>query len=140
MTNPERVYEHRPTDSHGDPHSTAEMLRQSNGKTPMGDGSSSPWHQPQKGETIESNREYVPGQLLAKFKDGMTEEEIRKMLEPYGLKDLQKRGDSYLLKFDSEKDMKELGDKLRQDSNVKYAHPNWIVQMAPYEPYSKEKK
>lgn len=72
---------------------------------------------------------FAPGEILVKFKVGVTTEKIEGIREAYGLS-LIKRLESigvYRFKIPSGSTVEDMVDALNEDPHVEYAEPNYTV-------------
>jgi len=79
----------------------------------------------------ESQPEYVEGEILVKFKDGVSQEEIQKFLSEYNLKVMEviKSIEVYKLSLPEGKGVKEVLKEIEGDPRIKYAEPNYLFKL-----------
>jgi hypothetical protein len=79
----------------------------------------------------ESQPEYVEGEILVKFKDGVSQEEIQKFLSEYNLKVMEviKSIGVYKLSLPEGKGVKEVLKEIEGDPRIKYAEPNYLFRL-----------
>ncbi|MCK4996233.1 MAG: S8 family serine peptidase, partial [Thermoplasmatales archaeon] len=81
----------------------------------------------------------IPGEILVKFKDGITENNIKSMNSVHGLSPIYKSlySDFHRLKIPSEKSVAQMVEIYSKSPFVEYAEPNYIARicMTPNDPY-----
>jgi hypothetical protein len=87
-----------------------------------------------KGATMpasqDSSENTVPGQLLIRFKDGVTEDSAKAILAKHSLKFLQKLGSMnlYLAETPAGKDLSSVQAELKAEESIKYSEPNSVMR------------
>ena len=79
----------------------------------------------------QKRQQFVPGEVLVKFKAGLTREEIDGIRKAYGLS-LMKRIESigvYRFKIPPGSTVEDMVDALKKDPHVEYAEPNYTVSI-----------
>lgn len=76
-------------------------------------------------------RKYVEGELLVKFKEGTSQDEIEQFVSDYNLQmlDIIKGINVYRFKIPADTTVEEMLEKLNQHPYVKYAEPNYIYKL-----------
>ena len=86
-----------------------------------------------------NDSEFVSGEIIVKFKNGVGNNEISKVNSKYGLSVISssKSAGFQRLKIPKGKTVLEIVDILNKNPNVEYAEPNFIVhaEMTPTDPY-----
>ena len=87
----------------------------------------------------EISPDYVPDELLVKFKEHVKDEDIEKLNQIFGAYTLHKSKFAKLhrVKLSSQKTVSEMADSYRKNPNVEYAEPNYVAHflMVPNDPY-----
>lgn len=80
--------------------------------------------------TQPNNLDYVPEEVIVKFKPKLTDQYIQSILKNYKLKLLDKieRFSLYHLRIPDDKTVLQTVDLLTKDERIKYAQPNWIYR------------
>ncbi len=83
----------------------------------------------QRGESTKPP--FVPGEVLVKFKVGVTGEVIERIREAYGLSLIKRLGSIgvYRFKIPSGSTVEDTVDALNEDPQVEYAEPNYTVSI-----------
>ncbi len=86
--------------------------------------------------TVQSTQDYVEGQILVKFKDGVDDSKIINSFSSAVIGENTKGGFKYLT-VPSDKTVEEMVAKYSSDPNVEYAEPNYILRsyFVPNDPY-----
>jgi len=76
---------------------------------------------------------FVPGEVLVKFKDGVTQEGIEDIQEKYGLSLIKRLGGTgvYRFKIPPDSTVQGVVQALHSDPRVEYAEPNYIMSINP---------
>ena len=95
-------------------------------------------NEPQSGEIViredaqikaspRQKQNYVPGQVLVKFKDGVDEQAIQTIKEAVSLETIRvvRRPNLYLMRIVSESSVEAVIERLRDFPEVSYAEPNY---------------
>jgi len=84
-----------------------------------------------KGKQSAADKKYVEGEVLVKFKQGTTNEEIKAFLSEYKLHVLDVIKGINVFRFRTPKSMslEEILGKLNKDSRTEYAEPNYIFKI-----------
>lgn len=79
--------------------------------------------------------EYVPGQMLVKFKVGVSSTQIDSLNELHGVTIIRKleRLDVLLLKIPEDRTVPQMVEVYQKNPNVEYAEPNAVVRIPPIE-------
>lgn len=74
---------------------------------------------------------FIEGEVLVKFKAGVTREEIEGICKAYGLSLMKRIGSTgvYRFKIPPTRRVKDIADALNEDPHVEYAEPNYIVRI-----------
>lgn len=74
-------------------------------------------------------RDYVPGQVLVKFKDGVDEQAIQTIQEAMSLKTIRviRRPNLYLMRISDGTSVESIIERLMAFPEVSYAEPNYRV-------------
>ncbi len=70
---------------------------------------------------------YIKGELFVKFRDGVSDEEARRILGREGIEVVVTSGKLYLVKFSPDRDVMDVARKLRKMPQVLSANPNYNV-------------
>ncbi len=84
-----------------------------------------------KENEMDRPQKYVEGEVLVKFKQNLTSEEIDNFLSQYGLKvkKIISGIGVYNLELPQGVKVEEIIDKLKQDQRVEYAEPNYLFKL-----------
>ncbi len=79
----------------------------------------------------EKQPQFIEGEVLVKFKAGVTREEIDGICKTYGLSLMKRIGSTgvYRFKISPTWRVKDMVDALNEDPRVEYAEPNYIVRI-----------
>lgn len=84
-------------------------------------------------------QEYMPGELIIKFKEGLKDRDQDQIFSRMGVDKISKnaRTASHRVKIRGRKKIKDAIDQCRQDPNIEYAEPNYIVyaHAVPNDPF-----
>ena len=74
-------------------------------------------------------RDYVPGQVLVKFKDGVDEQAVETIQKALSLKTIRvvRRPSLFLMRIMDESSVEAVIERLRDFPEVAYAEPNFLV-------------
>jgi hypothetical protein len=75
--------------------------------------------------------QFIEGEVLVKFKAGVTREEIDGICKAYGLSPMERIGSTgvYRFKIPSTRRVKDMADALNENPQIEYAEPNYIVRI-----------
>ena len=84
-----------------------------------------------KKDAESGKKKYIEGEVLVKFKEGVTSEEIKKFLSEHNLriKRIIKSINVYSLLLPENKTVKEILPSLNQDPRIEYAEPNYLMEL-----------
>ena len=79
----------------------------------------------------EKQPQFIEGEVLVKFKAGVTRKEIDGICKTYGLSLMKRIGSTgvYRFKIPPTWRVKDMADALNEDPHVEYAEPNYIVRI-----------
>jgi hypothetical protein len=79
----------------------------------------------------EKQPQFIEGEVLVKFKAGVTREELDGICKTYGLSLMKRIGSTgvYRFKIPPTWRVKDMVDALNEDPQVEYAEPNYIVRI-----------
>ena len=79
----------------------------------------------------QKQQQFIPGEVLVKFKAGLTGEEIEAIREGYGLSLMKRIGTTgvYRFKIPPTWRVEDAVDALNEDPHVEYAEPNYLVRI-----------
>ena len=86
-------------------------------------------------EDVAHRGEYVPGEVLLKFKDDVSHERMDEILRLYRLEPIKflRKVPVYQLKIAGDESVLDMVEKLSSLPEVEYAEPNYIMRLPPHE-------
>jgi hypothetical protein len=83
------------------------------------------------------NPEYVPGEVIISFNQGVSDAEIQRIISWYGILEehhhWSSQLDFYLIKITNGLSVEKVIRRLKEESIVKYAQPNYIYSFGTFE-------
>ena len=84
-----------------------------------------------KNSSQPGEKKYVEGQILVKFKAGLSQEDINKFLSDYGLKKMEiiQGINVYKLALPPGKTVQDVLKLIQKDQRIEYAEPNYLFKL-----------